>query len=340
MSPVNLLPEPPREIPSDLLAGYTMNGRIGVSQPLQPLSSLPMSCCRPSRFKASSASLLSARAYGHYSDAIRSRGLLLVKEVDKSAHVSLTDSRFNYPRKGFCSIVCGLLDIAVEHYAEYNNLNVSIEDSQTLSLFDCISSTNENVYDAGSWFLDRHISGTLIHSQYTAHTLANLDNLRLKRRVYDGILQIKGVVQDRFDNLYSQLEIGKNTLGIQIRGTDKRSELPEIGIDRIYEHLEIYLNTRDVDKIFVSTDDRRYLSALIGRYGSMIIYDDMLTISEDSQPLHHNIRKRKRARINEEVLSSVYLLSKCRHLLYSFSNVSLLALIMGVHNLESFRNIN
>jgi hypothetical protein len=64
----------------------------------------------------------------------------------------------------------------------------------------------------------------------------------------------------------------------------------------------------------------------------------LFKISSDSQALHHNCVDR--FMINEEVLSSVYILSKCKYFFYSFSNVSLLALIMGVNNFKFIDYLN
>ena len=59
-----------------------------------------------------------------------------------NAFITLQDPRFNYSYKGFCSIVCAIIDIALEHYAVYDNLNCNIFEPQTLKLFD-------NVYEDG-----------------------------------------------------------------------------------------------------------------------------------------------------------------------------------------------
>ena len=121
---------------------------------------------------------------------------------------------------------------------------------------------------------------------------------------------------------------------MQIRGTDKNRELPEIRAKVIFDLIEQNQN----HKIFVSTDDKKYLDLLLDRYGNRIIYDSSLQISSNSQSLHHNCLDR--SKINEEVLSSVYLLSTCKYFLYSFSNVSLLALIMGVNNFKFMDYLN
>ena len=139
---------------------------------------------------------------------------------------------------------------------------------------------------------------------------------------------------DRFDRKKLELGIDEDTLGIQIRGTDKKQELPEIQIQSIFDSIDKV----DKHKIFVATDDKYYLDGLLNRYGERIVYDNSLQISSGSESIHHNCLNR--SHINEEVLSSVYLLSNCSHFLYSFSNVSLLSLIMGVNNFQFVDYLN
>jgi hypothetical protein len=254
--------------------------------------------------------------------------------MTETGYISYSDARFNYPYKGFCSIVCGIIDMALEHYIVNDNFNIEISESQTLNLFDNISPKNNQTYEVGSWWLERFFSDQTYQKQCNAHTPANLDNLKIKNKVYNNILKIKNEYLDKFDAKRLELGIDEDTLGIQIRGTDKIQELPAIQIQNIFD----LIDKVEKQKIFVATDDKYYLNCLLNRYGKRIIYDDSLQISSGSQSIHHNCVNR--SQINEEVLSSVYLLSKCDHFLYSFSNVSLLTLIMGVNNFKFIDHLN
>lgn len=252
----------------------------------------------------------------------------------KTGYITYSDPRFNYSYKGFCSIVCGIIDMALEHYIETNNFNLIVDDNQTLELFENISPQSDLFYDVGEWWLRRFFSDKLYQSQYNAHTPANIDNLKLKNKVYTNILKIKDEYLKKFEDKRMELGIDDNTLGIQIRGTDKKNELPELEIKKIFDLLDSF----DHKKIFLATDDKKYLDLILDRYGNRILYDSSLQISSNSQSLHHNCLDR--SKINEEVLSSVYLLSKCKYFLYSFSNVSLLALIMGSQDFKFIDYLN
>ena len=224
--------------------------------------------------------------------------------------------------------------MALEHYVVNDNFNIEISESQTLSLFDNISPKNNHTYEVGSWWLERYFSNQIYEFQYNAHTPANLDNLKIKNKVYNKILKIKDEYLDKFNRKKLELGIDEDTLGIQIRGTDKKQELPEIQIESIFDSIDKV----NKQKIFVSTDDKYYLDGLLNRYGERIVYDNSLKISSGYESIHHNCLNR--SQINEEVLSSVYLLSECSHFLYSLSNVSLLALITGVNNFQFVDYLN
>jgi len=254
-----------------------------------------------------------------------------------NACITLQDPRFNYSYKGFCSIVCAIIDIALEHYCVYENLNCSVFESQTLKLFDNVYEDGDDEYDAGSWWLDRFFQNQLHHSDYTAHTIANVENLKLKNTVFDSILKIKDDKRKLFEKKFADLGITNKTLGIQIRGTDKKNEIPEPSIDNIIQKIDRYFDMVDIQNIFLATDDIKYLNPIKERYGNVVVYDDTIHISSDNAPLH-NLPNRDI--INEEVLSSVFILSSCSHFLYSFSNVSLLALIMGANHHQTILNLN
>ena len=254
--------------------------------------------------------------------------------MTKTGYISYSDPRFNYQYKGFCSIVCGVIDMALEHYIVNDNFNIEISETQTLDLFDNISPKTNQTYDVGSWWLERYFSNQIYQNQYNAHTPANIDNLQIKNKVYTNVLKIKDTYLKNFESKRLQLGIDENTLGVQIRGTDKKQELPEINIQTIFDLIDRF----GKEKIFIATDDKHYLDCLLNKYGERIVYDKSLQISSNSQSLHHNCFDR--SRINEEVLSSVYLLSKCNYFLYSFSNVSLLALIMGINNFKFIDYLN
>ena len=237
-----------------------------------------------------------------------------------TVEITLNDSRYNYSYKGFCSIVCAIIDIALEHYSVYDDCDCEVLESQTLELFDSIHK-GESEYDAGPWWLERFFSNKLHHSEYSAHTVANPSNLILKNMILQNILSIKKDKLLKFENKYKDLGLTNRTLAVQIRGTDKNTEIEEPNIENIICKIDSYLESNLVDNIFLATDDTKFFDKLKSHYGDLLLYDNEVRMSEDGTPLHR-------------------LSDRCKHFLYSFSNVSLLALIMGANTQETIVNLN
>jgi hypothetical protein len=251
------------------------------------------------------------------------------------AIASLGNPKFNYPYKGFCSIVNQLIDICYEHYKQYNNFEILIKDEYVGKLFDFLY-FGESLYDASDIWLEKFFSDNLSYS-FNAHTEANVDFLKSRNYVFERVLKIKKEKVEYFENILKKQFLSKNNLGIQIRGTDKKTELPEPNNEKIIFMIDDYIKNKKIENIFLSTDDEKYLNLLKNTYGDIVKYNNKNFISTDGHPIHFKFDKHT---INEQVLSDVYLLSKCEHFLYCYSNVSYLALTMGINNFKSIGLIN
>jgi hypothetical protein len=254
------------------------------------------------------------------------------------------NSTIQYDRKGFCSMINMIIDICVEHYLANNNYDVLIKDNQVLSLFNTIYTIPKSMrdyikIDKVEWAINKILNNTACNEvvKFNAHTIANIENLQLKNKIFNNILQIKSENITMFENIRTQLNINNNTLGVHIRGTDKVVELPAIDINNVFDKIDYMLTLYDISNIFISTDDMKYLNPLICRYGSRICYNNVIR-SNNSEPIHFDYTARNQ--LNSEVLSDTYILSKCKYFIYCFSNVSLLALTMGVNNFEKIMCIS
>lgn len=252
--------------------------------------------------------------------------------------ISLEDPRFNYSYKGFCSIVNQIIDLISYHVNRNNNYDVRIHDEQVLRLFNELNpKSNADVYDVGNSFLDDFFNGK-IDTTYNAHTLANYENLKERHNSLINTLEIKSEIISQYEEAKLELFSGIPYIGVQIRGTDKITEIPEIPIDNIYKHVDNILQESGLGLIYLATDDKKYLDGFINRYGPETIkFNVRNEISHDSTPLH---TRPNREKINYEVLSDVYFLKNSEYFCYTYSNVSLLALIMGINNFKRIQNLN
>lgn len=258
--------------------------------------------------------------------------------MDTTALISMIDDpRCGYETKGFCSIVVGIIDIVTVHYDLYKNFNIFIDDDNVLDIFYQKGSVTEDYYDAVPPYIDEYIQGKFEHLP-NANRVADLKNILKKRRIMDEVISLKKYYVDEFEQKKREFGITDNTLGIHLRGTDKSWETPRPLLVDIFKTVDQELDSHD--KIFLSTDELFLLNVMSSRYGKdLIIYDEEAKISDGNAPVHKsNLHIRKQ--INREIMQSVYMLSKCKTLAYSFSNVSHLALIMGADSISKAVSIN
>jgi hypothetical protein len=251
--------------------------------------------------------------------------------------INFSNPTFNYRYKGYTAIINQVVDITIEHYKLYKNFDLNIQDEQIKTHFDLIKNLGFYDYNASDLFLEKFFKNETTHNFYNAHTIANKENLNLRKFIFENILIPKKEITEGVDKIKDEIFKDKNILGIQIRGTDKINEIPKIPDDVILKQIETYFNKNKIDKIFLCTDDFNYINLLINNFGDLVEYNKNNLISYNGDPIHFSNNKEI---INKEVLIDVYLLSNCHYFLYCFSNVSFLALTLGVDKIIDFKNIN
>lgn len=250
-------------------------------------------------------------------------------------NINLYDKRFKYDYKGFCSIINQVIDLCDYHYKKHKNLNFVFDEPQMNKIFNLNSFNGESSYDVGISFLNDFLNG-LIYHEFNAHTECNYVDLKHKNFIFNSIAEIKEEYLKLFENNKQNYLSDSKYIGVQIRGTDKKIEIPQIPLSNIFKHIDNALTDLDYN-IFLATDDVYYLSNFIDRYGERVIYNHENVISNNSKPIHFN---NNRELINLQVINDVYILSKAKYFYYTFSNVSYFTLILGVDNFLKTINLN
>jgi hypothetical protein len=251
--------------------------------------------------------------------------------------IDFSNPIFNYSYKGYTAIINQIVDIAIDHFGRYGNTDLIISDEQILYYFNPINNIDESDYNASNVFLDNFFKNQTRHNTHNAHTLADKNDLNLRNEILNKILSPKPFLIEEINNLLTTLKIDDKTLGLQIRGTDKTSEIPRIPDNIIIESITKTLNENQLNKIFLSTDDNYYLELIKNSFKEILVYNENNIISHDGNPLHFSNDRKK---INKDVLLDVYLLSNCEYFLYCYSNVSYLALTLGSQKQKIIKNIN
>jgi hypothetical protein len=251
--------------------------------------------------------------------------------------VDFSNPMFKYNYKGYTAIINQVIDIAINHFDKYNNLNLIISDQQILELFNPTYKDEIYSYNASNVFLENFINNKTRHNKHNAHTIADIEDLKIRNKIFNDLLTPKKEIIEEVELLNKKLTIDDRTLALQIRGTDKQIEIPKVSDDIIIRSIEKFLKENNLNKLFLSTDDIHYLELIKKYFSDNLLYNENNLISTDGQPIHFS---KNRSRANKDVLLDVYLLSNCKYFLYCFSNVSYLALTIGSKRLKNIKNIN
>ncbi len=118
--------------------------------------------------------------------------------------------------------------------------------------------------------------------------------------------------------------ISQTTLGVHFRGKEQNLAPGHwFGptVPQVFGCIDSLLSHHDIDRIFVVTESPSYLEALIGRYGSRIVFLDSYR-SRKTNAYHENPREAHRYLLGLEICVEGLLLSCCASLLCGASNVS------------------
>jgi hypothetical protein len=206
-----------------------------------------------------------------------------------------------------------------------------IQNREILALFENPLSKNPRSYKKNLGKLMKKVGYV---DQNNAHIECDRKILIEKKFAFESIFKMKNL--EHFDSLANRF-VSTKTLGIQVRGTDKHHEIRPVRLERLFKVVNEFIEKYEIENIFLATDDYYYYEELSQKFGNIVTRNLEHSISMNRKPLHLNLR---RTQINREMLEDVYVLSKCPYFLYSFSNVSHLALIMGSSDFIGIKCLN
>lgn len=129
----------------------------------------------------------------------------------------------------------------------------------------------------------------------------------------------------------------KNILGIHIRRTDKfligmyGTTQKTTPVDLSLFKKEIDLIHKDYEYIFLATDCNIAKDFIKNEYGSKVIFNRDAFRSSTTKSIHHSYKNISGYRKGLDILTDVFLLSKCKHLIRSSSNASVTALYLNLN---------
>jgi hypothetical protein len=231
---------------------------------------------------------------------------------------------------GFGAILNNCINVCSYHFDKFGNYKIRIDVDEINEIFNTPDITSEGYFDIETDFNNFVLSG-LYDNSSNAHVICDYKKVLRKNLVFEKLFSLK-----HFHDYESNRLISSKTLGVHLRGTDKHNEVPPAEPNQIIKHIKRMFNIHDIDNIFISTDDIFFRDFLISEFGEMIRFNNH-TIGSKNKPVHFI---KNRSIINKEMIKDVYFLSQCPYFLYCFSNVSYLALTMGIKKFKTIKCLN
>ncbi len=151
--------------------------------------------------------------------------------------------------------------------------------------------------------------------------LPNNDGRLLAKKIIDSQIHLKPNVARKIEDFYNQHMIGKKTIGIHLRGTDKYKERASVDPLMILDVANAYAT--EGYQFFVATDEFKLLQLAQKRlHGPVICYDCFR--SDDERPIHLRDRQYiyNKAQVGEDMLVEAHILSRCNLFLHTPTNVA------------------
>ena len=142
-------------------------------------------------------------------------------------------------------------------------------------------------------------------------------------------IKLRPYIQGKINSFYKRNMAGKKTIGIHIRGTDKKMEVKPMNIDDLFNDANKLAENYQDCQFFIATDEERILKRAKQLLKKKVIYYDAYR-SKTGAPIHYNDQScPSKARLGEEVVIETFLLAKCDLFLHGFSSVSTAALFIN-----------
>jgi len=136
-------------------------------------------------------------------------------------------------------------------------------------------------------------------------------------------IKINSIIKNIEKKFYLKNFNNKIVLGVLFRGQDQKYSpghyLPP-SVKQIIYKIDTYLKKYNIDKIFIVTEEQKYLDVLKKKYPNKIIFYNSLR-SYNTNRYYFYSRKNHRYLLGKEILIEMLLLSKCDYVVGTNTNV-------------------
>jgi hypothetical protein len=149
----------------------------------------------------------------------------------------------------------------------------------------------------------------------------------LASKLINKYIALNAIVHAKVNNFYNNNMVNLKTIGIHIRGTDKKIENTPVAPERAVS--EALRHSDENTQFFIATDEKKLLDRMLELLkGRKVVYYDCYR-STDGKPLHISRHKPSFSQLGEDVIVEMWIMSKCNMLIHTLSNVSSIPLYIN-----------
>ena len=171
----------------------------------------------------------------------------------------------------------------------------------------------------------------------TSDKFFNFFEYDMESNIFQGVLNKYLKIKSRFNKIIKKIykkNFGKKTLGVHFRGTSYKQSaghpFPATPCQMINLVKKIIKNDQ-ITKIFLSTEERKYLEIFKKEFPDKLIYINSCYRSNKNDAFKIYPRNNHRYKLGREILIETFLLSKCDSFIYLNSNVSSAAMAFNLN---------
>jgi len=121
-------------------------------------------------------------------------------------------------------------------------------------------------------------------------------------------------------------------LGVHLRGTDKFKEIVPPSTMQIRRRISAIISQNKIEKVYLATDDKKYETMMKKHFSNFLVESDRAFLGSSRKPTHlGGLSADELGEVDYQALRDAVILSQCSHFLYSYSNLSYFALMLGAN---------
>ena len=142
------------------------------------------------------------------------------------------------------------------------------------------------------------------------------------KRLIDKYIKLKSEIMDKIAQFQIDNFVNNYVITVHYRGTDKIIEAPAVAYGTVSAKVDEIMRDHGHDrcKIFIATDEQKFLNYMLNHYGDLICYNTEAIRSIDGNPLHTGNYDRYQCGL--DAIVDAVLLSRGQHMIRMSSNLS------------------